>query len=221
MFGAIDEALSRLYPTQRWVDRDDAVAFRAGIPPAVSETLAQRVAERLKTMTLLKAGGAEEYCDYLYVLCFGRQPTILELREQAIGAEQIWSEVAEGRIDELHLRVALSTVAPFAAVQQVALSLTRPNNNEGEMVISEMPRTGVFDAPLLPRMQKLVAVLSELDVRHLDFGDLTQPPPGFDAGEYAQRYGGEPTLANYFFFPQPSSAITTTVVPRPMSVRSP
>jgi hypothetical protein len=65
---------------------------------------------------------------------------------------------------------------------------------------------------LLPRFQQLVAVLAELEIRHLDFGEMTQPPPGFDAGEYGDRYGGAPTVANYFFYPQPASAITTTVI---------
>jgi hypothetical protein len=218
MFGAIDEALGRLYPTQRWDDRDDAVAFRAGVPPSVSEQLARRVSEQLKTLTLLKAGGTDEYCDYLYVLCFGRQPSILELREGVVGADQVWSEAADGKIDELHLRVALSSVAPFAAVQQVTLSVS---TDEDHLIISETPRTGVFDPPLLPRMQKLVAVLAELNLRHLDFGDLTQPPPGFEPGDYARKYGGEPTMANYFFYPQPASAVTTTMLPRQTAVRSP
>jgi len=55
-------------------------------------------------------------------------------------------------------------------------------------------------------------VLAELDIRHLDFGDLTQPPPDFDPGEYEARYGGLPTVANYLFFPHPASAVSTTVI---------
>src|SRR5947207_3151845 len=79
----------------------------------------------------------------------------------------------------------------------------------GDLVCVEAPRSGVFDPILLPRMQKLVAVLSSLEVRHLDFGDLTQPPPGFEGGDYESRYGNRPALVNYLFFPQPASAITT------------
>jgi hypothetical protein len=55
-------------------------------------------------------------------------------------------------------------------------------------------------------------VLSELDLHHLDFGDLTSAPPGYQPGDYQARYGGEPTVANYLFYPQPASSITTTAV---------
>jgi hypothetical protein len=203
MFAAMDEALLRLYPTRRWGERDELVAFRAGVA-GQGPALADRLSRALQALSLFRPGAPEEYCDYVYVLCFGRTPSLIELREGT--AEP---EVGEGIIDELYLRVALSSVAPFAAVQQVAMSLQR---SDGELVIAEAPRTGVFDPVLLPRFQKLVAVLTELGIRHLDFGEMTQPPPGFDAGDYEARYGGAPTVANYFFYPQPASAITTTVI---------
>jgi hypothetical protein len=166
--------------------------------------LADRLARALKALALFRPGTPEEYCDFVYVLCFGRTPSLIELREGTAAPE-----AGEGIIDELYLRVALSSVAPFAAVQQVAMSLQQ---TEDGLVIAEAPRTGVFDPVLLPRFQKLVAVLAELGIRHLDFGEMTQPPPGFDAGDYEARYGGAPTIANYFFYPQPASAITTTVL---------
>ena len=65
---------------------------------------------------------------------------------------------------------------------------------------------------LLRRFQGLVAVLAEHDVRHLDFGEILEPPPGFDPGDYADRYGGTPSVANYLFYPQPPSAVTTTLL---------
>jgi hypothetical protein len=204
MFAAMDEALARLYPTRRWGERDEGAAFRAGVT-ACGPVLAERLSRRLEAMSLFRPGSPEEYCDFVYVLCFGRTPSLIEVREGTAAPE-----AGEGHIDELYLRVALSSVAPFAAVQQVAMSLRR--TDAGELVIAESPRTGVFDPVLLPRFQKLVAVLAELDIRHLDFGEMTQPPPGFDAGDYPDRFGGAPTVANYFFYPQPASAITTTVI---------
>ena len=42
--------------------------------------------------------------------------------------------------------------------------------------------------------------------------EIAEPPPGFDPGGYGALYGGEPAVANYLFYPQPCSAITTTVV---------
>jgi hypothetical protein len=204
MFAAMDEALARLYPSRRWGERDEAAAFRAGVD-AAGPVLADRLSRALEALSLFCPGTPEEYCDFVYVLCFGRTPSLIEVREGVASPE-----TGEAQIDELYLRVALSTVAPFAAVQQVAMSLRR--SEAGELVIAEAPRTGVFDPMLLPRFQKLVAVLADLGIRHLDFGEMTQPPQGFDAGDYGDRFGGAPTVANYFFYPQPASAITTTVI---------
>jgi hypothetical protein len=206
MFAAMDQALLALHPTRRWGERDEAVAFRAGCAGHGPE-VAERAAKACKALALYRPGGPEETCDFVYVLCFGRQPAAIEVREGTAAPEL---PDGEGPVDELYLRVALSSVAPFAAVQQVAMSM---HQREGELIIVEAPRTGVFDPLLLPRFQKLVAVLAELEIRHLDFGEMTQPPEGFDAGDYADRYGGAPTVANYFFYPQPASAITTTVIP--------
>jgi hypothetical protein len=204
MFAAMDATLARLYPTRRWGERDETAAFRAGVA-GVGPMLADRLSRALEALSLFCPGTPDEYCDFVYVLCFGRTPSLIEVRAGAAPPE-----AGEGHIDELYLRVALSSVAPFAAVQQVAMSLRRTDADE--LVIAEAPRTGVFDPVLLTRFQKLVAVLAELDIRHLDFGEMTQPPPGFDAGDYGERYGGAPTIANYFFYPQPASAITTTVI---------
>jgi hypothetical protein len=210
MMAAIDEALARLYPTRRWGERDEASAFRAGAD-AKGPLLAERLSVRLGVPTFYRPGGSDECCDYVYALCFGRRPSVLEVREGLAGPEALLEATADGRADELHLRVALSTVAPFAAVQQVALAARR---QDGDLICVETPRTGVFDPVLLPRMQRLVAVLAELELRHLDFGDVTIPPSGFDAGDYGDRYGTRaPAVVNYLFFPQPASAITTTVIP--------
>ena len=89
----------------------------------------------------------------------------------------------------------------------------RMSQQGNSLLITESPRGGVFDPVLLRRFQSLVAVLAELDIRHIDFGEILEPPPGYDPGDYAERYaGGVPTVANYLFYPQPSSAITTMVV---------
>lgn len=210
MFAAIDEALIQLYPTRRWGEWDEARAFRAGVTPAAAAALADDISRRLQTLTLYRPGADDEYCDWLYVLCFGRQPSILEVREGAVSPTAAWAETAGEPLEELHLRVALSTLAPFAAVQQVTMRMESAGD---EAVITEAPRTGVFDPILLPRFQKLVAALAEADLRHLDFGDLTLSPEGFDAASYRDRYDADPMLANYIFYPQPCASVTTTVVP--------
>ena len=213
MFAAITETLERLYPSHTWSERDEEAAFRAGITPGEGAELAQRLAQRLKALTLFQPGTSEETCDYVYVLCLGRSPSLIELREGENAAYPEADTYPEADvIDELYLRVALSSVARFAGVQQVAMRLTRTAE---ATVITETPRTGVFDPVLLRRFQTLVAVLAEMDIRNIDFGEIMQPPPGFDPGDYALRYGGEPAVANYLFYPQPCSAVTTTVLPPP------
>ena len=80
MFAAIDEALARLYPSRRWDEwRDDLPG--SGIAPALATSLCDRLAERLSSLCVHLPGSAEEYCSYLYVLCTGRQPALIEVRE--------------------------------------------------------------------------------------------------------------------------------------------
>jgi hypothetical protein len=223
MFAAIDQMMARLYPTRRWDERDDEAAFRAGVAPAEGEALAGALAARLKAQAIFRPGATEEYCDYVYVLCLGRPPSLLELREGLVLAGASEAAEAEGpALNELYLRVALSSVARCAGVQEVAMRLERAPG--GALVVTEAPRTGVFDPVLLKRFRTLVAVLAEMEIRHLDFGEIVEPPADFDPGDYAARYGGAPALANYLFYPQPCSAVTTTVlddaVPRSFEKRA-
>jgi len=109
----------------------------------------------------------------------------------------------------MYLRLVIGHRAPFAAVQQVAVELVR---GPGGYLVRERPRAGVYDAPLLHRMQKLVAILPAYELLHLDFGEIAHPPPGFHAGAWRELYGAEPSIANYLFYPQPTTMIATTFV---------
>jgi hypothetical protein len=216
MFAAVDEAMARLYPTRRWTERDEAAGFGAGVSAAEGQALARALAARLRTLALYRPGSFEETCDYVYVLCVGRAPSLVE---RLHGAAPCVDDAPAGGIEELYLRVALSTIVRFAGVQQVALRATRAarlDDGDGEgdaLVVTETSRAGVFDAVLLKRFQTLVAVLAEHDIRHLDFGEIDEAPEGFDPGDYAERYGGAPAIANYLFFPQPAAAVSTTILP--------
>jgi hypothetical protein len=216
MMTAVGDALERLYPQRRWDERDEEAAFRGGVPRAEGIQLAQMLATKLKAMALFRPGSDEEYCDYVYVLCLGRTPSIVEIREGLASAAALDADETPA-IDELYLRVALSSLVRFAGVQQVAMRMSQQRD---ELLITESPRAGVFDPVLLRRFQSLVAVLAELDIRHVDFGEIVEPPAGYDPGDYAQRFAGEPTVANYLFYPQPCSAVTTTVVVSPAGGRS-
>jgi hypothetical protein len=211
MFAALDAAMQRLYPDRRWGARSEP-AQPEGVPLELIPILSGQLAARLKTLVVHLPGGPDETCDYLHVLCLGRAPSLLEIREGLAPAGALFGgagEAADEAVEELYLRVVLSTVAPFAAVQQVGL-IARA---DGETIwIEETVRAGVFDPVLLPRFRTLVAVLIEHGLRHLDFGEIAEAPSGYDPGDYGERYGGVPGVANYLFYPQPSSSITTTVL---------
>jgi hypothetical protein len=205
MFATIDRVLAQLYPTRTWGEVDDG----DGVAPGDLGGLADELAQELRAATFVRQGDDDEACDFLYVLCLGRTPCIVQVRDHGVAVPQEWHDAA--RIDELYLRVCASQRAPVAAVQQVALeAVTTPQG----WAIAERPRAGVYDAPLLSRMQKLVATLPAYGLDHLDFGDISAPPPEFHAGAWRERFGGEPSIANYLFYAQPQTMATTTWLPR-------
>lgn len=208
MFDALGQALARLYPSSTWGEPDDEARYEAGICEHDGQALADELARELDASTFYRPGEPDEYCDYIYVLCMGREPCLVQLRD---GDAVVPDELATGDapIRELYLRVCLSSMARLAAVQQVAVGLERVG---AELFIKEEPRPGVYDAPLLHRFQRLVAILPAYAITHLDFGEISAPPPGFAPGSYAQLYGGEPHTANYLFYPQPSNMVTTTLL---------
>lgn len=210
MFGELEHTLATLYPTRTWGQPDDLVRFGAGIDEADGHALADELARELDASTFFRPGEPEEYCDYIYVLCIGREPCLVQVRDGEVPMpDEILSD-PQATIREQYLRVCLSHMARMAGVQQIAMSL---DVVDGGYVIRETPRSGVYDAPLLKRFQRLVAVLPAYDILHLDFGEISAPPSGFDPGNYASLYGGMPSTSNYLFFPQPSNMQVTCFVP--------
>jgi len=197
MFEALDHAIDRLYPTRTWGQPDDLARFETGICEHDAQALSDELAAELDAATFFKPGGEDEYCDYIYVLCIGREPCLVQVRD---GGVSLPDELANEPIHEQYLRICLSSMARFARVQQVSMALSW---EDGQPLVTEAPRPGVYDAPLLKRMQKLVATLPAYDIVHLDFGEICAPVPGFESGDYAELFGGEPLKANYIFYPQP------------------
>ncbi len=206
MLEQVDAALARLYPSRRWGEPDDLARFQAGICEHDGRALAAELGQALEAPTWFRAGEPEEYCDYLYVLCIGREPSLARIRD---GAAPLPEELHGLSVRETYLRVCLSSMARLAAVQQVAMELDREGD---DWIIRELPRAGVYDGVLLDRMQRLVAILPAYDILHVDFGEIAAPPAGFDGGDYAELYGGEPDTANYLFYPQPSTMQVTAVL---------
>ncbi|HVK86998.1 MAG TPA: hypothetical protein VM513_22920 [Kofleriaceae bacterium] len=206
MMAEVERALADLYRTQTWGEVDDT----SPQPTAPDElaALAEELATELKAATFVRAGGDDEPCDYIYILALGRTPCAIQVRDHGVDAPAEWSTL--DAIDEQYLRVVVSQRVRVAAVQQVAVQVVRTPDG---FVIHERPRAGVYDAPLLSRMQRLVTILPAYDLTHLDFGDIAHAPPGFHAGPWQDLYGAAPSIANYLFYPQPQTMVSTTFVP--------
>ena len=216
MMTSIDDALDQLYPTRTWGEPDDQEV--AGLPADELAGLADELAGTLGAATFVRAGGDDEPCDYVYVLCMGRTPCIVQVRDHGVPVPAEWYGHRDrddvGSIQELYLRLVVSQRARVAAVQQVAVELVRAPSG---FLVREQPRAGVYDAPLLHRMQKLVATLPAYELLHVDFGEIAHAPPGFHAGAWRELFGGDPAIANYLFCPQPTTMIATGFIAAPPS----
>jgi hypothetical protein len=211
MMGSVESALEQLYPSQTWGEVRDSDDPHAAMPEDELAAMAEELATELVAATFVKHGGDDEPCDYIYVLALGRTPCIVQVRDHEVTPPEEWPE-GQGAVEEMYLRVVVSQRARVAAVQQVVMTATRADDG---WLIRESPRAGVYDAPLLKRMQKLVAILPAYDLLHVDFGEIAHAPPGFHAGSWKSLFAGDPSIANYLFYPQPTTMITTSFVEQP------
>ena len=139
----------------------------------------------------------------------GRTPCIVQVRDHGVAPPAEWAQAigdGESSLSELYLRLVVSQRARVAAVQQVAVEVMRAPSG---YLVRERPRAGVYDAPLLHRMQKLVATLPAYELLHVDFGEIAHAPPGFQPGAWRELFGGDPSIANYLFYPQPTTMVAT------------
>jgi hypothetical protein len=211
MLAAVDDVLARIYPSRTWGEPDDEALVLGGACDD-GPALAEELAVALDAAAFFVPGEPDALCDYVHVLCVGRTPCILQVRDLGVPVPDEWGD---GPVIERYLRISLSSVARIAAVQEVALEARRHRAPDGarggdDWIFVERTRAGVYDAPLLRRMQRLVAILPAYDLLHVDFGEISAPPPGYHAGAWPARYGGgEPAIANYLFFPEPTTMART------------
>jgi hypothetical protein len=195
------QLLPELYPSRRWGEIDDR--RRDGVPEREGRRLARQAAELLRAPTFFRPGEPSELCDWIWVLCVGRQPGLLSQWDVPEAPPD------DGDLDGVHekyLRVALSSLARVATVQEVSL-----RREGGQLVMAPSP--GVYDPILLARTQKLVELVVAADITFLDFGLLESAPPGFDPGVYDAGDGTPPGIVSYLFYPQPPRAVATQVLP--------
>ena len=89
MMASVDEALEQLYPTKTWGEPDDQDV--AGLPADEVAALADELASTLGAATFVRTGGDDEPCDYIYVLCMGRTPCIVQVRDHGVPAPAEWA----------------------------------------------------------------------------------------------------------------------------------
>jgi hypothetical protein len=219
MMSAVDAALAALYPSKTWGEPDEAVALSLRPDGTDLAGLAEELGLELRAATFLRYGGDDEPCDYIYILCLGRTPCIVQVRDHDVAVPREWEPGAV--VTEQYLRVCVSHRTAMTAIQQVSIEASY---QDGTVVVREAPRAGVYDAPLLSRMQRAVAILPAYGLLHVDFGEIAGPPPGYAAGEWPALYGGPsqlPAIANYLFFPQPPTMVSTACAPATRALRDP
>jgi hypothetical protein len=192
---ALEAALARVYPSRAWGCPDDEARFGAGVPTREVKRIARALAVACRAPTFWRPAEPDDLCEWVWVLCVGREPALVEVRDGRAPAD---SE----SVKERYLRVAFSTVARIACVQEVALEL------DGG-VLRELPQPGVYDGKLLRRMRAIVDLVGANDIEHIDYGLLDVTRDDFDGGEYQARYGCAPTLANYLFYAQPARTVAS------------
>jgi hypothetical protein len=198
----IDRAIAWVYPDRTWGHPDDEARFGAGLGPREVRRLARAISIATRAPTFHRPGGPEDLCDFVYVLCVGRTPSLIDVREGRAPAEG-------DTVRERYLRVAFSTVARAAAMQEVALELDRQGDAR---VVRELPLAGVYDPKLLKRMRAIVDLIEASDVEHLDFGMVDKPHPETRPGDYVARFGVEPTVVNFLFYAEPARTTSVTLL---------
>ena len=131
---SVDQALASLYPTRTWGEPNDEIV--EGMPSDELEALADELAQELGAATFVRAGNDDEPCDYIYVLCMGRTPCVVQVRDHAVSVPDEWRDI-DG-IEELYLRVVVSQRARVAAVQQVGIDLIRIRAVDAELSVRRL-----------------------------------------------------------------------------------
>ena len=88
MMASVDQALEQLYPTKTWGEADDVAA--GGLTRDELDGLADELASTLGAATFVREGGDDEPCDFIYILCLGRAPCIVQVRDHGVAIPDEW-----------------------------------------------------------------------------------------------------------------------------------
>jgi hypothetical protein len=198
------ELLARTYPSRRFGAPDDEARFRRGLGRTALARLAAAVSQAAAAPARVVPGAEEDLCDYVYLLCLGREPGLLAVQAGA-------APLPPPPVRDRYLRIAVSSLGPVAAVQELELRLDAvdPGPDSAAARLSELTRSGVYEEALLPRYRRVVTALESARIHHLDFDVLEDEPAGYDGSAYRDSFGAAPTVLNYLFFPWPARTVAT------------
>jgi hypothetical protein len=191
-----------VYPSSTWGQPDDEARFSRGVREREARALGRSISVAATAPTFYRKGGPDDLCHFVYVLCLGREPALVDVRDGHAPPEA-------DHVRERYLRVHFSTVGRICTIQEVAMELDRVDQG---FALRELPRPGVYDAKLLKRMRAIVDLVEASDIEHLDFGLVDKPYPGAIDGEYVARYGVAASLVNFLFYAEPARTSSTILV---------
>jgi hypothetical protein len=177
----------------------------SGLDADACRDVATRIEGILPVRVLPRRADACGHGDCLYVLAGVHRPCLLELRDGGC------SRAAEvGDRPETYLRVALSPLGRFAAVQETVLSIA--GLGDGLRLVAEHPLAGVAAPLLRPIAAGVGGVLRDAGIALLDFGLLAEPAGGAADPSFESRWGAAPTLWSILFDPAPPTTTREVVV---------
>lgn len=185
-------AVVAAFPGFRWCARDDAVS--TGRVRAL-----HALGSRLEALAPVRAFGSPVFAGCALLLLAGlNEPALLEL-------DEVTPEEPSPSRHETYLRIVLSPLGRFAAVQELVVHGSPLET--GDLAVVVEPQAGVTDR----RLGHIVrAVWGELRRAHetlLDPAFLLSPAPA-DApqGDYERAFGEPPTLWSFLFDASPPTA---------------
>ena len=198
MLASVRDWMEHLYPTRTWGQPD--WSRNHSDPELELDFVTEQLEEQLVCSAVLERGPMGALCDSIYLLCQGREPSILQSR--VLGTPLCEELASAEAVDELYMRVSVCRLAPLAIVQELQVRMRRV---EGAPMVQENFAAGVYSAPLLKRFRKLVNLLPSFGLCHLDMGEISKEAEGFNPGHYRELFGCAPHEVNFLFFEEPST----------------
>lgn len=199
------DRLREVHPTGRWADAPLECLLDGGLGLDACAGLPARIEHLLPARVIPVRAGPVGLGDALYVLAGIHAPCLLELREGLCPREAPML-----RARETYLRVALSPLGRFAALQECVLEIEQLGGRA--RMIVETPRVGVEDRDLRAFVTALQALLRRDRIALLDFTFLMQPFGDGPDEVFTARWATAPTLWSLLFDPAPPTTTREVVV---------